>query len=82
MLAFREMDVIILRMAEETDSLSESVASSAAGPKKIFVEGMGSSEEHTLPEQIAAAKFKPLATTRRRVGGGIRFTQATPGGAA
>ena len=68
-------------MTDETN-LAESVASSADGPKAIAVAGMGSSEEHNLKDQIAAAKFMPPAATRRRVGAGIKFTKATAGGAA
>ena len=68
-------------MSETDASLSDSVASSAAGPKMVSVAGMGTSEEHPLMDQIAAAKFKPLPATARRVGGGIRFTKATSGGA-
>ncbi len=68
-------------MADEEANLSESVANSAQGPKRIHVEGMGESEEHPLADQIAAAKFKPLSTTQRRVGAGIRFTKASAGGA-
>lgn len=69
-------------MADEETNLSDSVATSAAGPKRVRVEGMGESEEHPLLDQIAAAKFRPLTATRQRVGAGIRFTQATAGGAA
>lgn len=67
-------------MADDTN-LSDAVAESAAGPKVIVVAGMGSSEEHPLPDQIAAAKFRPNTTTQRRVGAGIRFTKASAGGA-
>jgi hypothetical protein len=69
-------------MADEETNLSESVAASASGPKRVRVDGMGESEEHPLPDQIAAAKFMPLSATRKRVGAGIRFTVATAGGAA
>lgn len=68
-------------MADEETSLSDSVATSAAGPKTVAVAGMGQSEEHPLPDQIQAAKFKPLPSTQKKVGGGIRFTKATAGGA-
>jgi hypothetical protein len=68
-------------MADTEPNLSDSVATSAAGPKMIRVEGMGQSEEHPLTDQIAAAKFKPLNATQKRVGAGIRFTKATAGGA-
>ena len=61
--------------------ITAAIDESAAGPKSISVAGMGSSEEHPLPDLIAAAKFRAPASVRRRVGGGIRFTQATPPGA-
>ena len=70
------------RMAETADpNLSDAVATSADGPKMVSVAGMGTSEEHPLKDQIAAAKFRPNAATHQRVGGGIRFTKATAGGA-
>lgn len=63
------------------DTLTDAVATSAAGPRSVSVQGMGASEEHNLKDQIAAAKFAPSSTTRRRVGAGIRFLKATAGGA-
>ena len=67
-------------MAEEVN-LSDSVAQAAQTPKVIAVAGMGSSEDHPLPDQIAAAKFMPLSATRKRVGAGIKFNIARAGGA-
>lgn len=66
-------------MADDTQA--DSVASSASGPKRVSVEGMGGSEEHPLGEQIKAAKFRPSSGLRSLVGGGIKFTKATAGGA-
>lgn len=66
--------------SDET-TLADSIAASAAGPKHIAVEGMGQSSEHSLTEQIAAAKFLPPSRVSRRVGGGIRFNKARAGGA-
>ena len=60
---------------------ADDVATSAAGPRAVSVQGMGSSEEHNLKDQIAAAKFTPSSTVRKRVGAGIRFVKATAGGA-
>jgi len=65
-----------------TDDLSDSVATSAAGPKRVQVAGMGESEEHSLRDQIAAAKFLTPTAIRRRVGAGIKVTQMTPPGSA
>jgi hypothetical protein len=62
-------------------AIADSLASSAAGPKTIAVQGMGQSSEHPIPDQIAAVKFLTPLTTRQRVGGGIKFTKATAGGA-
>ena len=65
-----------------TDGLDpQNVADSASGPRSVRIDGMGASEEHPLKDQIAAAKFMPPAAARRRVGGGMRFTKATAGGA-
>jgi hypothetical protein len=69
-------------MADEEVILADTTADSAAGPKRVRVDGMGESEEHPLDEQVAAAKFLPPAAIRARVGGGIKFTKATAGGAA
>lgn len=69
-------------MADDEVNLSESLAESAAGPKIVSVAGMGSSEEHNLKDQIAAARFLPTEAKRHRVGAGARFIQATPGGSA
>ena len=63
----------------ETDL--DGLASSAAGPKRVAVEGMGASEEHGLADQIKMAKFLPPGTTRKRIGGGIKFSKAVAGGA-
>ena len=68
-------------MADEEANLADAVANSAQGPQEVSVAGMGASREFPLKDQIAAAKFMPTAATRRRVGGGIRFTKATAGGA-
>ena len=68
-------------MAEEpTESVAEALESSAKGPRQVTVAGMGSSEEHWLTDQIAAAKFLAPTATKKRVGAGIRFTKATAGG--
>ena len=66
---------------DDDDSLTEKLAKSAAGPRQVTVQGMGSSEEHSLTDQIAAAKFLGTTRTAKRVGGGIRFSKATAGGA-
>jgi hypothetical protein len=68
-------------MSDETETIKEVVTKSASGPKVIHVAGMGSSEDHSLADQIKAAKFLTSSTVARRVGGGIRFTKATAGGA-
>jgi hypothetical protein len=67
-------------MAEST-SPTDQIANSAAGPLKVEVQGMGRSEEHPLPDQIAAAKFTGTAANRKKVGGGMKFTKASAGGA-
>jgi hypothetical protein len=68
-------------MADEEPNLADAVATSANGPKSVTVEGMGSSTEHDPKNLIAAAKFRPPVATRSRVGGGIKFTKASAGGA-
>lgn len=66
-------------VAEDTD-IPTAISTSASGPMKIGVEGMGYSQEHPLKDQIAAAKFAPPASVRSRVGKGIKFTKASAGG--
>jgi len=67
-------------MADAPD-LREAIANSANGPRSVDVQGMGRSEEHSLSDQIKAAKFLPPSSVRKRVGGGMKFTKATAGGA-
>ena len=66
----------------DAQDTAAAIASSADGPKRIRVEGMGESEEHLLPDQIAAAKF---AENRRAAPGssgfGLRFVKLNPPGA-
>ena len=79
------MGAIELGMATDPSSettLADSIAASASGPKHIAVEGMGQSSEHSLTDQIAAAKFLPPSRVRSRIGGGIRFGKMANGGAA
>lgn len=57
----------------------DAIAESAAGPKIVRVDGMGQSEEHALPEQIAAARY--LANARAAGGAkgfGLRFVKMNP----
>ena len=63
-------------------SIEEAIEEVAKGPQQITIAGMGHSEEHDLPDLIEAAKFMAPAAVKQRVGGGMRFTQATPGGSA
>ena len=68
-------------MAGDEPDLNESVANSADGPAEVAVAGMGMSREQRLDHKIQAAKFLPPVRTRSRVGGGIKFTKASAGGA-
>lgn len=70
-------------MATESDfeTVKQNLISSASGPKVVTVAGMGSSEEHSLSEQIALAKFLSSSPATKRPGGGIRFSKASAGGA-
>jgi hypothetical protein len=65
-------------MAE--DDLTESVLESAAGPRDIDIDGNRISE-HSLPDQIAAAKFAASNRARRRRGMGVTFQKIVPHGA-
>jgi hypothetical protein len=67
-------------VTDPVPAITESIATSAVGPKRIRVDGMGESEEHGVEDQIAAAKYLPPAAVRRRVGKGIKFTKASAGG--
>ena len=63
-------------------TLSERVENIAQGPQEVTTAGVGHVKEHDLDKLIQAAKFNPPSTVKSRVGGGIKFTQATPGGPA
>ncbi|MCK5017592.1 MAG: hypothetical protein KAS32_11035 [Candidatus Peribacteraceae bacterium] len=71
-----------IHMAEEDNTLSEQIEEIAKGPQEITTAGVGHSKEFDLDDLILAAKFNPPSTVKRRVGGGMRFTQATPSGSA
>ena len=69
-------------MADEETTLRETIIEVAQGPQEVTTAGMGHSKEHDLDKLIMAAKFNAPATTKQRVGGGMRFVQGTPGGSA
>ena len=61
--------------------INESIASSATGPKRVQVTGMGESEEHNLADQIAAAKYTANARAANGANGfGLRFVKMNPPG--
>jgi len=61
--------------------INESIASSATGPKRVQVTGMGESEEHNLKDQIEAAKYTANARTANGANGfGLRFVKLNPPG--
>ncbi|MFA5706523.1 MAG: hypothetical protein WCQ69_10690 [Bacteroidales bacterium] len=64
-----------------SEELSDAVAASAAKPKRVRVDGMGESEEHSLTDQIAADKH--IANVRAasgKYGFGLRFAKLNPPG--
>lgn len=66
----------------DAEDLSESIAESAAGPKRVRVDGMGESEDHPLTEQIAAQKHVANARAANGANGfGLRFVKMNPPGA-
>lgn len=47
-------------MVNNSGMADSNIAYSAAGPKRFEVDGMGKSEEHSLKDQIAAAKYNAV----------------------
>jgi hypothetical protein len=66
----------------DAQDAADAVAAAAGQPKIVTVAGVGSSEEHLIPDKIAAAKFE---ANRRAVAGadgfGLRFVKLNPPGA-
>jgi len=72
---------ITLAMAT-SEELTDALAESAAGPKRVQVAGMGESEDHNLKDQIAAQRHLANATAAPGSNGfGLRFVKLNPPGA-
>jgi hypothetical protein len=67
-------------MADEID-IAAAISEAAQKPKTVSVQGMGSSEEQSIGDLVKAAKARPAAAVRSKVGGGIRFARGVNGGA-
>ena len=67
---------------DEPTTIDEAITEVALGPQEVTTAGMGHSKEHDLDQLIAAAKFSAPSAVKQRIGGGMKFTQATPGGSA
>jgi len=65
----------------DAEDIKAAIVTSATGPKVVTVSGMGSSEEHPLQDQIAAAKFAANAGAAPAAAGfGLRFAKLNPPG--
>lgn len=63
-----------------TDTLDDSIKTSAQGPKRASGDS-GSVEQHALPDQIAADKYLESKKASRAQGLGIKIAKISPGGA-
>ena len=62
------------------DDLTDPVVESADGPQSISIDG-NQTVEHSLQDQIAAAKFAAANRARTRKGFGVMFSKIIPHGA-
>lgn len=67
-------------MTDEAD-INEALVQSATGPKRVQVAGMGESEDHSIGDQIAAAKHVANAAAASNPFACLRFTKINPPGA-
>ncbi len=65
-----------------SEELSDIITERAQGPQEVTTAGMGHVKEYDLDDLIEAAKLNPSDEVKQRVGGGMRFVQGTPPGAA
>lgn len=63
-----------------SDEISDQIAENALQPQSVTIDGQTVSE-HSLPDQIAAAKFLASQTDAQATGLGIRFSKIIPPGA-
>lgn len=62
------------------DDLQQTIRDNAAGPKRAQGDA-GSVEQHSLTEQIAAAKFVASADAAKKPAKALRLTRLVPPGA-
>jgi hypothetical protein len=62
-----------------TDSLDNSIAQNATGPRKASGDS-GSVEQHDLADQIAADKYLESKKASRAKGLGVKLAKISPGG--
>lgn len=61
------------------ENLADAIEENATGPKKASGDS-GSVEQHSLKDQIEAAKFQASAKAARAKGLGIKLAKICPGG--
>lgn len=62
------------------DELKDAIVANATGPKRAQ-DDAGSVEQHTLPDQIEAARFVQGSEAAAKPHRGLRFTRLVPPGA-
>ncbi len=63
------------------DDLDDAIRTNAEGPKSASGD-LGSIEQHSIPDQIAADRYLASKTAARSKGLGLRLTKVVPPGAA
>jgi len=64
---------------EQPVNLTDAISDSAAGPKRIVIDGQVS-EEHDLDKQVEAAKFVQSTKARRQAPFGLALGHLKPHG--
>jgi hypothetical protein len=65
----------------DADDIADAITENAQGPKRAAGD-TGSMEQHSLPDQIAAAKFAGAKAAMNSTGMGIRRVKLEPPGTA
>ena len=62
------------------DALNDAIDANATGPKKVVRDGV-EVEQHSIPDQIALAKYRASAAAARKSGFPVRIQKFVPPGA-
>lgn len=65
---------------DDADNLADQIAENALAPRQTTIDGQ-TVVEHSLPDQIAAAKYLAGRNAGTKARAGVRFTRIIPPGA-